>query len=235
MAITFFWRCEGTTLDGTHDFSAGDTTATAANSVSITSGAARVGTNGVHVSGLADRYEFDCASIGTPSVGSFACSLKVTTWGDGSMIIGMEGSNNKDHVQLFMSGTDELRLNIRRNGGTSADLTTTAADIATGTWYGIVCRWDQAANDRRIEVYNASNSLIHSVEDLSTSYDQPTDFTNTAGFKVGDIGGGNGVFDIDNVFWSQVYSETLENNLTISSYTEYGGAALDPIRLVWRQ
>ena len=29
MALRFFWRCESTTLDGTDDYSAGDTTATA--------------------------------------------------------------------------------------------------------------------------------------------------------------------------------------------------------------
>ena len=77
MALTFYWRCEGTTLDGTHDYSAGATTMTAiGGGESISATAAKIGSNGVLNTDGADYYYCSPASIVTANEGSFGWWLQ---------------------------------------------------------------------------------------------------------------------------------------------------------------
>lgn len=223
MALTFFWRCEGTTLDGTHDFTAGDNSAAAgAGSPSISSTAARVGSNGVLIDDANEYYSFDPTSILSASVGAMACSFRFTTWLDGSTILkAFNTGASASRIQVSMGVTDELQFNIRLDGGTTVTLSTTAANLTANNWYGVVIRWNQSASDRRIEVYDSSGTLIQAIEDTTTAFDLPTGINSLSigSFdNVGSIG-----LHVDNVFVGSAYDEPFEEKFTITSYTEYEG------------
>lgn len=230
MALTFFWRCEATTLDGTDDFSAGDTTATANNTPAISATGARIGTNGLVFDAVSERYDFNPASIWNRLTGSAAFSFQfpsaIPSAGQIFLFIRANASAN-DNISVEIGASQELTLRIRNSTGTNVTLTTTAVNLTAGNWYSVVIRWDQPNNDRSISVYNSSDVLIETVSDTTTAYDAPTALDATNGFRLGDSSGSIGTLYIDNVFVADSYSEPLENNLSITSYTSYnsGGAA----------
>lgn len=231
MALTFFWRCEGTTLDGTHDFTAGGNTATANNSPAISATAARIGSNGLLFDGVSERYDFNPASIWNRLVGSAAFSFQFPTAlaTTGQPFFLCRGSASfDDTIQVQIVSTNELRLIVRDATAGAVNLDTTSVDLAAGNWYGVVIRWDQPNNRRKIEVYNSSNALIQAVEDTSTAFTAPASLDASNGFRIGDSGGSVGTVWVDNVFVADTYGEPLENNLTITSYTGYssGGSSV---------
>lgn len=224
MALKFFWRCEGTTLDGTHDFTAGDNAATLSSTAAINTDAARIGTNGLDIPSSNDAAEFTISSNDLISTagGSAAFSFRVTTWGNGAVIFTAVGTAGNDHIRVELGTTDELIFRHRVSGTSNLTLTTTAANIATGTWYSVVIRWDPSAEDRRIEVYDDAGSLIQAVEDTTTAFGPQTDLI---ALRIGETAGVACDVHIDNVFIADTYAEALEDFLHITSYTEYGVAA----------
>lgn len=222
MALTFYWRCEGTTLDGTHDFTAGDSTATLNSAAAINTAAVRYGTNGLDCPTSSDNATFTVSTndLANPAAGAMAAWVRITTWGSAATLLSATGSTGNDFYVLMMTGTDELRFSSKRNGGSTFNLDTTAANLATGNWYFVGFAWDQAANDRRIVVYDSNMSLIENRTDLTTAYDQPTDIISLR------IGEGNVTASdthIDNVFVGSAYADLDDfiTNATITSYTSY--------------
>lgn len=229
MALKFFWRCEGTTLDGTHDFTAGDNTATLNSAAVINTDAVRVGTNGLDCPTSNDHAKFVVSSgdIIHSTTGSFALSFRITTFTAGAWLFtALNTGASTNFIQFDMVGTDdatgrELRFQIRQAGNPAHSITTTGADLAEGTWYAAVCRYDQTANDIGIEVYNSDGSLRTSIYDTTTSFLVPTGINE---LRIGE-GGGTAVDEhIDNVFCADAYAEPLEDFLDITSYTAYGAS-----------
>jgi hypothetical protein len=248
MALTFFWRCEGATLDGTDDHSAGDTTATLVTGGAISAAAVRIGTNGLlRPASQVGGANFDSDSIfpGTiaaPSdtVGAMGFSFYNVTAvpaasGDlyGATFVGTTATN-KINIQTGSGGNMRLVIGSATSG--SLTLTTTGGAITANNWFGVVARWNIAADDRRIEIYNSSGTLVDSIEDLTTDLaaNCPEEIKSVAGWSCGKCVAGN-TNDIyfDNFFVGNTYDEPIQNKLTITSYTEYA-PALDPIRLIWR-
>lgn len=233
MALKFFWRCEGTTLDGTHDYSAGDTTATLTSGAAINTDAARIGTNGLDCPTIGDYASFAISSgdLISQSVGALAFSFRLVAFLPSNSLFQAKNSANSSQITVQMIGTDdatgrELQFRIRLHGGIDKSVGTTAANLALNTWYAVVCRWDEPANDMRIEVYDAAGSLITAVEDLATNFDQPTGLDS---LRIGEtLNFGSSDFHIDNVFIADTYAEPLENFLDITSYTEYGASGAIP-------
>lgn len=232
-APTFFWRAEGTTLDGTHDYSdggTGDQTASIVSAAAINTDAVRIGTNGLDLPTSGDRAEFDVAAhdLISPAAGAIAFSFRITTWVNGFTLVNVSGTDGVDQITVGLVDDDDILFRIRNSGGTNVTIQTAGAGLTTGTWYAALPRWDQAANDRRIEIFNASGALISSAEDLSTAYDQPTDLTTV---RWGDVSGSAGDVHMDNMFIADAYAEPLEDYLDITSYTEYGagGSSVVPI------
>lgn len=228
MAVTFFWRCETETLDATHDFSAGDTTAAANATPSISATAALVGSNGALFDSVGDQYRFLPTSLISPTVGSAALLFHFPT----ALAANIHGfffsrgiASSNDNLRIEITATDELALVIRNATAGSVSLPTTGVNLQTATTYGVVIRWDQPNNKRRIEVYDATGTLIQAVEDLVTAFTAPAALDETVRF--GDFGGMLGTCYVDNVFLADTYDEPLEDNLFITSWTEYGGVA-DP-------
>lgn len=240
MALKFFWRCEGTTLDGTHDYSIGDTTATANGTPTISATAARIGSNGVLID-ASEWYEFDTPdTIVNRLTGSAAFWFQCpTAFPSSGQVIGFysRGATFENSISVRMSGTDELNLRIdSTTGPVEQSLLTTAANIAVGNWYFVVVRWDQPNNDRCIEVYDTSGTLIQKVEDTSTAYTAPTELNDSGGgLRYGNVSGSTNTLYIDNVFVADSYAEPLQDYLTITSYVGYGKATFSgaPVAVAW--
>lgn len=232
MALKFFWRCEGTTLDGTDDFTSGDNTATLNSAAAINTDAVRIGTNGLDCPTANDYAEFTVTSNDLVSIngGAAAFSFRVTTWVNAAVIFRAQGTAANDHVTVELGTTDELVMRHRVSATTNQTVTTTAANLTTGVWYGVVIRWDPATDDKRLEVYNDAGTLIEGVEDTSTAFGPQTDFI---ALRIGETTGQASDLHFDNVFIADTYAEDLQSNLTIASYTNYGGggaAAYKPRR-----
>lgn len=224
MALKLYWRCEGTTLDGTHDFTAGDNTATLNSIAAINTDAAKLGTNGLDCPSASDYAIFAISSgdLFDRLVGKFGFWLRFEATPDsGSQIFTAQGTLANDFIRILAIG-DELRFDFRQDGNSVVSLSTTAANMTTATWYWVEASWDQPNNDRRIAVYDSSGALINAVEDTATAYLAPNDLIT---LNIGNFGGG-GTFNnhYDNVFVADAYAEDLLTFRDITSYTEYGAA-----------
>lgn len=234
MALTFFWRAENsTTLDGTHDYSAGDTTATANNAIEFSSAQAAVGTYSILANQGVEYYWFDSASIFSVSQGSAGFWFRITSFTAGATLMDFyDASEVGSSIYVETTGTDELRMRISRVGQGVTDIATTTANIAVDTWYFCVIRWHESNQDGRIEVYNSSMALLDSNENLSvTSTHFPLN-ANVDRFLLGDINNNNPNAYIDNIFVADTYSEPLEDNATITSYTQYGTPTVTDVNLI---
>lgn len=236
MALTFFWRCESETLDSTHDFSAGDDTASAFGTIALDSAAARVGTNGILVSNTNTQYRFNPASIFDRLEGSAAFSFRLTANPSGiSSMLFVRGASFNDYLMLaavndFSAGSGTVRFVLRSTdtGGEEITVLATGNGLSLNTWYGGVIRWDQANSLLRVEIYDNSGTLVASGE-RTEAFVAPLDFNENAGFRIGEAAGSTMRLHIDNVFVSDSYDEPLQHNLTISSYTEYSAVIPDEI------
>lgn len=222
-APLFFWRAEGTTLDGTHDFTGGDTTVTF-NSAALDGAAARVGSNGVYID---DSFSYGTFAVSSSDIadseeGAIGFSVQFVSSLSGVHLIALQGSGN-DYIAVRRSNTDEVSLRYR-NGTIGYDVTieTTDVNLTTGVWYGIVARWNRTAGDLRLEVYDAAGDPEGTpVENLSAGITSGAPAITS--LDIGDwYGDGHGAY-YDNIFVADTYSEPLEDNLVITSYTEYGG------------
>lgn len=226
MALTFFWRCEGTTLDATHDLSAGDSSATAQGAVSISSSSPLVGSNSIVVGGAGQHYRFNSGGMLDPANGSMSGVFEITTFGNNATLVAIFGADANNFIQVNMVGTDELALRIgTATGPVSAAITTTDANLVTGQRYAYVARWHDATNYRRLEVYDTDGVLLDAVEDTATNWVAPTELNGSDRGRLGEATGNAGAFKLDNVACANTFDEPLEDNLFITSYTQYNGGS----------
>src|SRR5688572_7081375 len=198
MALKFFWRCETTTLDGTADFSSGDTTATANGAVSLDAAAGLVGTLGI-LCAANQHYRFDTASIANRLVGAMAGWIRLTSNPSGiASLFMVRGTSASDFYYIGTGGnwstdTGEMRLvsSSTDTGGGSTTIVTSGAALSLNTAYFIVAKWDQANSLRRIEIYNSDGSLRSSAENTS-AYVAPLDLTLSTGIRFGESSGTTG-------------------------------------------
>ncbi len=230
MSLTFFSRCEGATHDGTHDYSAGDTTS-AAGTYGTTQ--VRVGTNSA---GAPDGGDFGPRySNGDPATIVIANEAKIGFWyyptafAQDNRIFNVRSAASYTQMVAIdfrgSSGSGNLRLRILEDDGNATTLDTSGANLATGNWYFVVAAWDAAGPRRRIAVYDTSMTLI--AENTSTaSFTAPSNLTDASGnyLVFGPFGqGGTGY--VDNIFVADDFDEDIESYSEITSYTEYGAAA----------
>jgi len=232
MALTFFWRCEGATLDHPgDDFSVGDITANLVTAT-IGTGAARIGTNGLDCPTASNSAQFD--SSGTVLVdrteGAIGFWVRAnTSWPVANQWIAWaDDGTGQNYVRIGSAGSGNVRLQIgTATGPTNISLNTTGGPITTGNWFFIIGRWNHTANSRAIEVYDNAMSLdAGSTEDLITSWTLPTaDLADTSRPRFGDLGGTDDDLNLDNIFIADAYDEPIEDNALIESYTQYGVSA----------
>lgn len=232
MALTLFWRCEGTTFDGTHDYTAGDGSATATGAVSISATAAKVGSNGVLCSDAVDYYSFDSASIVTIDQGSIGAWIQYKTAVPGSGLLALftirenTPTQTNDYIAFVTKSSQEIALTVRKDGGAGAEVATTAANLAVDNWYFVTGSWHLSQDKMRMRVYDASGTLVQEAEDTATDLSSKIPASvdtimigNTASFV-------NPIW-IDNVFIGDDYADadTFHTKRNIMSYTEYASSS----------
>jgi hypothetical protein len=150
-SLTFFWRCESATLDGTDDYSAGDTTASDAN-VTYTTDAVKMGTNGMDADGANHYSTFTSTSIINDAGGTISFWFYVNTWVDEAKLFQVwEGGS--DYIFGRLDGTDEFQVyNYNASGPTNQQLTTTTANLVTGVWYFLEYSWDTSGNSHTLTI-----------------------------------------------------------------------------------
>lgn len=228
MTITLFSRCEGSTFDATHDYSAGDTTWSASGSPgpSFSSTNPKVGTNCILIPEIANYFALASASIVTPGEGCVGFWLRVESWQDGGIVFNAYLSTQTSrYIRATLVGTDEMRLAIRNpDAGPAVELSTNAANLTTAAYFFILFRWRDAGgeNDREISVYNSSLTLLQTVTDLATAYEHPGSIDTLA---IGDLGAAGGTYRVDNLFVGNSWDDAADilANANITSWTEFGG------------
>ena len=221
MALTLFSRCEGATLDGTHDYSAGDTTWTLVSAAEFSTSGVKVGTNGLHLPSSDDSATLDAASIVNRLQGCVAFWMRYSAWGVGERIVHLQGTAAADHILISTGATGEIGLRHRVNGGNNILLQTTAAGMTSGNWYFVQAKWHGANDDLRLEVYDSSGSLIQAVENLSASLGgSPADIIT---IRFGTTEGTAYRGSLDNLFIGNDYADDFLASRDITSYTSYGG------------
>ncbi len=226
MAVTFFWRCESEALDATHDYSAGDTTATANGAVGISATGAKVGSNGIVTTNAADYYLLDSASIVTIDQGCFGFWIQWKTAMPGiGLVTGMSILDSATgfqaiQVQVATVPEDELRLQIK-SGANISYLPTSAAGLSINNWYFVKCAWHLSQDKRLIAVYDSTLTLVEpATEDTST------DLSTFIPTSVDTIRIGNPSSDVnpiwmDVVMFGSSYTDPLQDYATYSSYTQF--------------
>lgn len=219
MALTFYWRCEGTTLTA-DDYSAGDTTATASGAPAINATAALVGSNGIQIDAAAEGYDFDTASIIGTGEGSIGFKMRIQTWADAAGFFYVRGASYTDSMLVGMTSTDELFFRINEDTD-PISISTTAANLSTGTTYFVTASWLDGTGFR-LRVYNdGTGTLIEEV--TGGDFVAPADFDNP--FRWGEATGvGTPAYYLDNVFIGSAYgdADAFLTNRNITSYSQYG-------------
>lgn len=245
MALTFFWRCES--ADVTESVAAGldyvrgtEFTPFAANSVSLSTSAARVGRQGIlHPAGTAAVYQWSTAGW-EPILPNASTSDPSTSFGSAAFSVYFVGVNNvfRNNFGVRFIGSVSANNNISGSIGTSPssmrpgfgvqDSVNGRYDIylntnlVAGTWYGIVYRWDFPNLKLKIELYDSNGQLIEENESLSTDFSVniPSELGSLFGCGVGGSTTTSDVY-FDNFFVADTYDEPLQRFFTIDNYNDY--------------
>lgn len=239
MSLTFFHRMEQQDLDGTDDFSAGDTTGAHNGSPLYDTAAVRIGTNGLLVDGnTGDRTTFAAASIISPTLGAVAFWFQFPTafpTSGSAQFFYAAGTNANDYIRIeSVSGggasNRALRLSTRNNGGATENVTLDDNELTSGAWYFVVIQWDSATPARLISVYDTSGTLLDSVSS-AVAWTAPADLIN---IHFGDLTGATGTIWIDNAFIGSAYADgdTFVTNREITSYTAYSAGGASRVHLL---
>ena len=230
MALTLFHRGENSTgFDATHDFrhASGASALVPISGAAFDSGIARIGTYAFDYPTNNDYHQIASANFWDNGAGYenvMAGSFYVDTWTSGNIMMDMfDSATPNHHFRLSQDGTSgagNLALNIRVSGIGQTTITLTGNNIALAGWYSVICRVDRANTTIRVELYNNSDVLIDSAQDLAVN---STFFPTTIDtFQFGNAGTGD--MHMDNIFVADTYAEAIEDNLSITSYTNYGAA-----------
>ncbi len=237
MALTFFSRCEGTTLDGTHDYTVGDNTWDPnSTSSSFASGAGIVGTNGLLITSAPQVMRMDLADdIVLPAQGAFGFLFRFTAWAPFTKIVAIRGSSADYQFSVWTRDTaDAMSAYLGNDEGTNINFNLEGLGLSTNTPYGVIYRWNQSTSTFRLEVYSSplgTPSLIAAQQD-TTGWTVFPDMTRTGGFSWGDNSGGVSTENLhfDNIFVANAYAEPIQSNFAITSYTAYGGGGGASVR-----
>lgn len=239
MAITFYWRCEGTTFSGTHDYSAGDSTPTALGSPSIASGAAKVGSFGISSPASAtSHYAFDATSI-LGMVGSVGFWFKAASANPATgTAYGFQcvGTDTADLIAVYASGTDEIQFR-NANSGTNSNLTSSSANLVADNWYGCIIRWDfttPTSCSKKLEVYDSSGSLISGLPSELTGVNLSTSIpADLVSIQIGRHSSGSAVVQYsDNFIIGSGYSDVTSAMLAYDSYTDFTSPLVVKVKIL---
>lgn len=219
--ITFFWRCEGTSLTTNADFSLSDTSAGGATLATIDASAARVGSNGILCDSSGEQFRFNTNSIWLTSAGSAGFSIRFPSDpADGTTLMVARDGDGSDRYSIDCDSTKILEFNAYAGGVQQYNIISNIS-LSNNTWYGVIVRWDQPNNTVALEIYDSSNICIDKILS-TTAYTLPsqTDLdASTNGFRIGPDTASTTHYD--NIFLSDDFDEPIQNNFTITSILGY--------------
>jgi hypothetical protein len=216
------WRAEATTLDGTDDYSLGDTTAATNGSVTISPTAALFGSNGILALAGGDSFSFDGLDIFAHAEGAFAFAMQRIAGTTESTLAHVGGVTPANQVSVTWDANN-IVLRHRADGATNVTATLNDGEAAssTGVTQFVVVRWDTAADLLTVELYDASRALL---DDATTNSGMDA-ASDTYTISLGNVfGGSSNDFYIDNFVLADAYDEPLEDILDFTSCTEVVGA-----------
>lgn len=217
-SVLLFWRCEGTSFDGTHDFSAGDTTVTLVSAAAINTDAVYSGTNGLDIPTSYDRAELDISSndIIDPVSGVVGFWWKPNSYVDGLYIWrAFEDVNN--YISLETVGTDEIRAYYKEDVGGGQTIITSTANL-TAQWYWVQYAWDTDSNSHTLKIWDSGGTpVINTTENESIS---PVSF-GTEIMYIGNTTASNADMYYDLIISSDDPSEDLHAYSGYTSYTDF--------------
>ena len=251
MALTYFWRGESTTIDATHDYSAGSDLVTRIGTTASTGGTAGISGGGAAESAgsLQGGYgTFAGTVVGSTADGvtypstlefAMACSFKLTgtvggAFGRSVGFMRLNG-NQTNEIDVGMDLDEKLFVEAESTY-TLLPLTkriTLATTPVADQWYGLVLRWSTPDSKFKLELYTHNGSyggaatLVESSENTDAGLGDYTPAFLSSGssalawFKQSGYSHGQ-VWD--NMMVANNYDEPIQDNFTISSYTEYNAA-----------
>jgi hypothetical protein len=236
MSLRLFWRCEGTTLDGTHDYSAlaGAITPAVQGTVSINAAAARFGSNGILIGAANSHFRFDNSAGASQYVnrqaGAAGFWFRVTDDPSAlTAIFNARGISASDFIALQINnalnsaaGIARLSIGSTDTGGGTVHVIATGTGLAENTWYFGVIAWDQPNSERGVWIYDTAGALVQSATS-NTAFVAPLDLNLSTGLRVGEVFGTAMLGHIDNLFVGDAYDDRdlFLDNREITSYTQY--------------
>jgi len=238
VALKFFWRFEGTTLDGVLDRTDGDSTANLINGATLDASAARVGSSGLIAPGSqAGGATFSITSgiyPGTPASpgdGRGAVAILVnhrtsiygTTLGNSRAVRFRNAAATHELCFAYSGATNEENITLRFQGpgGTKHITTTGGALTEVDTWYAMIFRFDYANDYGRVELRTPFGQLLDAADsagDLSTYIPSDIDLLN-----VGSHGSGAANAEwFDNIIICTDPLDPIERYLLIEKAADYG-------------
>jgi hypothetical protein len=237
MSLRLFWRCEGTTLDGTHDYSAlaGTITPAVQGTVSINSAAARIGSNGILIGAANSHFRFDNSAGASQYVNRLAGAVgfffRVTDDPSAlTAIFNARGINASDFIALQINnalnsaaGIARLSIGSTDTGGATVHVIATGTGLAENTWYWGEIAWDQPNSERGVWIYDTTRTTLLQSATSNAAFVAPLDLNLSTGLRVGEVFGTAMLGHIDNLFVGDAYDDhdLFRDNADISSYTQY--------------
>lgn len=169
--LIFSWYCNSTTVGDTgyspYGCSCGDTSATANDSVTITSGYINAADGNKYYKFTVSSYD-----IFTDTEGSVLIDFQVDTFVDNAGIYRVYGDGN-NYLFVGIDNTDEIQVFYRSNSQ-NHNCITTGSQVSVSTRYYVIARWTQSDVDPNlfIGLYNSSETLL----DSATYNTNPSDF-----------------------------------------------------------
>jgi hypothetical protein len=170
LSLTFFWRMESGTLDGTHDYSAGDAVSDDFG-VAYNTDAAKSGTNGADYDGAYHRSDFvdgDTSAVCGETAGTVAGWFRVIDYQDDGYLFNIyeDGSNL---IYCRLDGTDEIRCALNNTSGSNS-ITTPTADLSTNTWYFLEYSYDTVGDSHTLKISATTRGDMADVTEDETLY-----------------------------------------------------------------
>lgn len=156
--LVLFWRCEGTTLGGDDTYGT-DNTATLNSIAAINTDAVNIGTNGLDSPSALDNAQFDNNGEYVVVDGRYGAWVRFTDLTDNLSLFYFASAGDDNAVFLQVTGTDELTLTHDAEFQSPVTLTSTDANLSTGTWFFIEAKWNDTADSLQILVNNTSRGI----------------------------------------------------------------------------
>ena len=152
----FWWRAEAADFSGTNgtsDYSAGDDTGVLQSSAAIDTDAVKLGTNGLDIPTGYDYITFTPPVATLDDEGRAGFWLYINTFVDAASVLELYYVNGDNRLSIRLDGSTELSMRWKDSATARTTLTTTTANLSTGTWYFVEFAWKTGSGNYYREIF----------------------------------------------------------------------------------